>query len=338
MKNKEKYTVLICDDSKDERFRFYERQFDNFNIFGVIKQDNTFIEINAIDSVEKLYKTILYLRSNNNLPDLILLDLFYKRPLPNIDEVEKDFIKDLLLLKKNFREIKEKANFYLEPSGVELLKRLRLTDEITTDELPISTYTDKNFNFLLSNDFNTIYELDPGFIYKDRDFDEPSSMISSSSEYFRILQMIERSKISKKNKKQKLSIFISHGRSKDWIEVQLFLEREMKRETIELAQQINDGNTIINKLDTTSNKCNYAVVIMTGDDVDPFGNPKVRENVMHEIGFFQGRYGLNNVCLIHEEGASIPSNLSGIVYLPYEKSNIKMIFSDLAKEIQNRNF
>jgi predicted nucleotide-binding protein len=41
---------------------------------------------------------------------------------------------------------------------------------------------------------------------------------------------------------------------------------------------------------------------MTGDDKDEDGNAKARENVMHEIGFFQGKDGLAHVILLHQEG------------------------------------
>src|ERR1700761_5843753 len=36
---------------------------------------------------------------------------------------------------------------------------------------------------------------------------------------------------------------------------------------------------------------------------------RVRENVMHEIGFFQGSYGRTFVVLLHEEGVNVPTNL-----------------------------
>lgn len=337
MSKRNEYKVVICDDSQAERMRFYERQFDNFEIYGVAREKGDYKETDPVDSVEKLHKILLDLRERQELPDIVLLDLFYKRPIPNVDELEKEFVAELAELKAKFIEQRMKVNKYLIPSGVELLKRIRLIDEITTDELPICVYTDKNFNFLLSEDFNTIYELDPGSIHKDRDFDEPNSMIPSSTEYFRILRMIEKNRARRKEISEKRRIFISHGSSEDWLRVQSFLEKELNIRTIELAQEVNQGRTVIEKLDDASHSCCYAVVVMTGDDKDESGTSRVRENVMHEIGFFQGRYGVNNVCLIYENGTSVPSNLSGIVYLPYDKGDIKSTFLDLLKEIKVLN-
>lgn len=43
---------------------------------------------------------------------------------------------------------------------------------------------------------------------------------------------------------------------------------------------------------------------------------------MHEIGYFRGKYGLARVVLLHEEGVNIPSNIQGLVYIPFSKGLI----------------
>jgi predicted nucleotide-binding protein len=72
---------------------------------------------------------------------------------------------------------------------------------------------------------------------------------------------------------------------------------------------------------------------MTGDDLAPPEGVRVRENVMHEIGFFQGSFGRNAVVLLHEEGVSIPTNLSGIVYVPFPQGSIESSFHVLQREL-----
>jgi hypothetical protein len=327
--DKNKYKIVICDDSKEERYHFYERQFDNFDIYGVTKNKNKFIEIDPIDSVEKLYNLIKILREKNELPDLILLDLFYKRKLTTVKEQEQKFKEDINNFKNEFYRLKQQVNTYLEPTGLDLLKHLRQQDFISSSELLISTYTDKNFNFLLNDDFNLLYELNPESLYKYRGNEDN---ISSTSEYLKIVRLIESNTQTYKNNNK---IFISHGKSNDWKDIQIFIEKDLKIETIELAQQVNAGNTIIEKLIKESNNCNYAIIVMTGDDTDNKGNLRSRENVMHEIGFFQGKYGRNRVCILHEENTSIPTNLSGIAYIPYRKGDIKSIFNELRKELQH---
>ncbi len=70
-----------------------------------------------------------------------------------------------------------------------------------------------------------------------------------------------------------------------------------------------------------------------GDDLDASGQARARENVIHEIGFFQGKYGLSRVCLLYEEGVSIPSNIHGLVYAPFPKGRVSASFGLLVREL-----
>jgi len=128
-------------------------------------------------------------------------------------------------------------------------------------------------------------------------------------------------------------IFVSHGTSNDWREVQDYIERDLHIQTLELAQEANRGRTILQKLDEESNRCSYAVIVMTGDDIGQ-DRPRARENVMHEIGYFQGKYGLKNICLLYEDGTNIPSNIHGLVYIPFPKGLVKATFGALARELK----
>lgn len=128
-------------------------------------------------------------------------------------------------------------------------------------------------------------------------------------------------------------VFITHGRSHDWRVVQAFVEKDIQLPTIELAQEANLGRTIIEKLIDCAAKCTSAVIVMTGDDVANEDESRVRENVMHEIGFFQGRYGRNFVILLHEEGVNVPTNLAGVAYIPFPKGSIEAGFHVLQREL-----
>jgi hypothetical protein len=54
---------------------------------------------------------------------------------------------------------------------------------------------------------------------------------------------------------------------------------------------------------------------------------------VHEVGFFQGRYGRDRVILLHEDGVSIPTNLGGVVYVPFPKGQIEAAFQVLGREL-----
>lgn len=129
-------------------------------------------------------------------------------------------------------------------------------------------------------------------------------------------------------------VFITHGRSNDWRAVQPFIEKDIGLSTVELAQEPNLGRTIIEKLIDNAARCDSAIIVMTGDDVANEDEARVRENVMHEIGFFQGRYGRSLVILLHEEGVNIPTNLAGVAYVPFPKARIEAGFHVLQRELR----
>lgn len=130
-------------------------------------------------------------------------------------------------------------------------------------------------------------------------------------------------------------VFISHGRANDWREVQSYIERDIGIPTLELAQEPNLGRTVLQKLEQETSNCTSAVIVMTGDDADAEGNRRARENVLHEIGFLQAKYGLSAVCLLHEEDTSIPSNIHGLVYIPFPNDTVRATFGALTRELNS---
>lgn len=130
------------------------------------------------------------------------------------------------------------------------------------------------------------------------------------------------------------TVFITHGRSKEWRAVQPFIEKDVGLSTVELAQEPNLGRTIIEKLIDNAARCDSAVIVMTGDDITNANEARVRENVMHELGFFQGKYGRNRVIVLHEEGVNIPTNLSGVAYVPFPQGSVEAAFHVLQRELK----
>jgi predicted nucleotide-binding protein len=149
-----------------------------------------------------------------------------------------------------------------------------------------------------------------------------------------IFEMRANSELEQPKREARRRVFLTHGHSEDWRRVQPFIEKDVAIPTIELAQEPNQGRTIIEKLIDNADRCDSAVIVMTGDDVANEDEARVRENVMHEIGFFQGRYGRSQVVLLHEEGVNIPTNLSGVAYIPFAKGNIEGGFHVLQRELK----
>ena len=192
----------------------------------------------------------------------------------------------------------------------------------------------------LYGDFQTI-KTEPEATMVATSPDEPAPVHFSRLQTDRLVRDIEQifeiranSELEQPKHEVAQRVFITHGHSSEWRAVQAFIEKDVQLLTIELEQEPNMGRTIIEKLIDNSVRCNSSVIVMTGDDVANGDEARVRENVMHEIGFFQGRYGRSNVILLHEEGVNIPTNLSGVAYVPFPKGNIKAGFHVLQRELK----
>jgi hypothetical protein len=171
---------------------------------------------------------------------------------------------------------------------------------------------------------------DKGFDLYSKNSFEP---IVKNLEY--ILEVHSSSRIGEKQEEleRPRRVFISHGRSDAWFRVQTFIEKDIGLESLELAQQPNKGRTILQKLNEEASRCGFAVIVMTGDDVAG-DEIRARENVMHEIGFFQGKYGLHNIALLHEAGVNIPTNIDGLAYIPFAKGSIESALPGLLRELK----
>ena len=129
-------------------------------------------------------------------------------------------------------------------------------------------------------------------------------------------------------------IFLSHGNN-DFIKLKIkdFIQERLKKNIVVLSEQPSRGLTIVEKLEQVSECCDFAVILMTKDDFQRDGGVRARQNVVHEIGFFQGKYGRNKVVLIAESGVELFSNISGIIRLTFESDHFDEILEPLRLEI-----
>ncbi len=114
-----------------------------------------------------------------------------------------------------------------------------------------------------------------------------------------------------------LKIFIVHGPDDGAREtVARFLER-IGLEVVILHEQANQGRTIIEKVVANSD-VGFAVVLLTPDDEGCVSGgtpePRARQNVLLELGYFIGRLGREKVCALKRGSPEIPSDFAGVVW------------------------
>jgi len=142
-------------------------------------------------------------------------------------------------------------------------------------------------------------------------------------------------------------IFVVHGRDDAPKEaVARFLEK-LELTAIILHERPDRGRTIIEKFENYAD-VGFAVVIMTPDDVGASVSqleelkelekklkalqPRARQNVLLELGYFLGKLGRARVCTLYTEGVEIPSDFAGVLYIPLDPDGAWRL--RLAREIQ----
>lgn len=68
------------------------------------------------------------------------------------------------------------------------------------------------------------------------------------------------------------------------------------------------------------------VIVVTAEDKTAKGDVRARQNVVHEIGLFQGRLGFEKVALLMQEGVEEFSNLAGLQHIPFKGNAIDGAF------------
>jgi predicted nucleotide-binding protein len=119
-------------------------------------------------------------------------------------------------------------------------------------------------------------------------------------------------------------VFVVHGHDGEPKEaVARFLEG-LRLQPVILHEQANQGRTIIEKFEQHAD-VGFAVVLLTPDDVGGVSGlvfssqkPRARQNVVFELGYFIGRLGRSRVCALKLGDVEVPSDISGVVYVPYD--------------------
>jgi len=134
-------------------------------------------------------------------------------------------------------------------------------------------------------------------------------------------------------------VFVVHGQDTGAREaVARFLERT-GFEPIVLHEQPNQGRTIIEKFEEHS-AVGFAVVLLTPDDLGGIAGgamqPRARQNVILELGYFIGRLGRDKVCALKSGDLELPSDIFGVVWTPLDAGGGWKV--SLARELQAAGF
>lgn len=122
-------------------------------------------------------------------------------------------------------------------------------------------------------------------------------------------------------------VFVVYGHDENARTQLEALLRRWDLEPIILDRLASGGSTIIEKLEYYSHDVAYAIVLATPDDVggkrgSEEYKPRVRQNVVLELGMLLAKLGRKRVAILQKEweGFEKPSDIDGLVYIPFQSS------------------
>lgn len=133
-------------------------------------------------------------------------------------------------------------------------------------------------------------------------------------------------------------VFVVHGHDGEAKQAVARFISDLGMSPVILNEQVNRGNTIIEKFEGNSDVA-FAVVLLTPDDVGAATAsrqtlaPRARQNVIFELGFFIARLGRDKVCALSRGGVEIPSDYSGMILVEMDAGGGWRM--RLAKEMQD---
>jgi hypothetical protein len=123
------------------------------------------------------------------------------------------------------------------------------------------------------------------------------------------------------------------------IDIARFMEHDLDLIVREYSMDFQAGGTILEQIEDACRESTCGVFLftkddqLTGDDV----HAAPRDNVIFEAGYFMHAKGKEQVLVIREEGANMPADIGGNIYIPLkDRNDISGIHTQLRRFLENR--
>ena len=133
-------------------------------------------------------------------------------------------------------------------------------------------------------------------------------------------------------------IFVGHGRSEQWRVLAGFLTDRLGLQYEEFNREPAAGYSTKERLEQMLDSSGFAFLIMTAEDEHADGALHARENVVHEVGLFQGRHGFLRAIVLLEEGCAEFSNIHGLVQIRFPLGDLLARSEEIRRVLEREGF
>jgi hypothetical protein len=126
-------------------------------------------------------------------------------------------------------------------------------------------------------------------------------------------------------------VFIGHGGSPVWHELKDFLQDRLHLPWEEFNRESTAGIATSDRLVQMLDSASFAFLILTAEDEHADSTVHARENVVHEVGLFQGKLGRRKAIILLEDGCTTFSNIHGLTYIGFPRNRIGAAFEEVRR-------
>ena len=157
--------------------------------------------------------------------------------------------------------------------------------------------------------------------------------LESREQVERVFQFLD-SKEKESKLPNEVTVFIGHGRDQQWRDLKDHLTDHHNTKVIAYEVGPRAGKSVKEVLQEMLSDSSFALLVLTGEDERNDGTMHARENVVHELGLFQGRLGFTKALALLEDGVTEFSNILGLNQIRFAKGRIKETYGDVLATIK----
>ena len=131
-----------------------------------------------------------------------------------------------------------------------------------------------------------------------------------------------------------ITVFVGHGNDPQWRDLKDHLQDQHGLKVVAYEIGPRAGQSVKEVLETMLAESSFALLVLTGEDQYIDGEVHARENVIHELGLFQGTLRFTRAIALLEDGVKEFSNILGVNQVRFGQGNIREAFGDVVATIR----